>query len=439
MSSQKDFTVAIVGGGIVGLVCAIALAREGIDVDVFEAASRYGEIGAGIGMGANAMRVLKDLGLLDDILARSESIHSAQNSAQFVRGAEPHDIVYDYPKENAMNGLGFHRAAFLDIIAGLLPNNVRSHFNKRCTSVFSAPSDRVRLRFADDTEHEVDLLIGTDGIKSAVRAQVLGADGDRLVHTGTSAFRALVPTQRLRAAGVREEFLTSGPRIYLGQEKHIFAASIMGGALFNVAAFTTDFAHAMTPAGSQDSWANWVSPTSKDEILAAFEDFGPDVRKILECIDGPANKWAIHGLYPPLETHVGSVTADGDAKDTKNVVLLGDSAHAMLPHMGAGASVGIEGAYVLKSLLSHPQAKLANLSDILRAYSEARVPRAHYVAIGSKRAGDVYQGHGPSGSSDEQRRADLDLQWEGVWKYDCQAEVARAVKTLEEGGVFQRN
>ncbi|VDB84926.1 unnamed protein product [Peniophora sp. CBMAI 1063] len=441
MRSSKDFTIAIVGGGIVGLLCAIGLAQEGITVDVFEAAAKYGEIGAGIGIGANALRVLKDLGILAQIKARSESMQSTQNSIEFMRGTEPHNMIYEYPEQDDLKGLGFHRAAFLDILAGLLPDKVHSHFKKRCTSVLQDADERVRLGFSDGSEHVADLVIGADGIKSAIRAQVFGADGDRLVDTGTVAYRALVPVQRLRAAGVKEEFLKPMPRGYLGEEKHIIITNIMGGAVFNVAACTTDFARVMSPAGSQASWAAWVESASPAEILAAFSDFGPELRKIIEGAEG-ANKWAIHGLYPPLKEHVASAkdgvqSEDGGVVGKRNVVLIGDSAHAMLPHLGSGASVGIEDAYVLKSLLSHPQTERANLSDVLRAYSQVRVPRAQYVTIASKRAGDIYQGHGPSGPSDAQRRSDLDLQWDEIWRYDANEEVSQAVKILEEGGFFQ--
>lgn len=142
-----------------------------------------------------------------------------------------------YPPQTILICAWLFSAAFLDIIAGLLPSNVHSHFNKRCTGVSDVHGERVRLRFADDSEHEVDLVIGADGIKSAIRAQgmhphshaarkclttlivVFGSEGDRLVNTGTSAYRALVPTERLRAAGIKEELLKPIPRGYLGQDK----------------------------------------------------------------------------------------------------------------------------------------------------------------------------------------------------------------------------
>lgn len=148
--------------------------------------------------------------------------------------------------------------------------------------------------------------------------------------------------------------------------QHIITYCIMNGTMLNISALVTDFDHAMVPAGPQASWATWVQPATREDVLAAFTDFGPDVRAIFECIEKP-NKWSMHGLYPPLESHVFSAKADarGDASEEaskSNIVLVGDAAHAMLSNLGAGASVGIEGAYVLTSLLAHPQTRRANLS-----------------------------------------------------------------------------
>ncbi|KZV73546.1 hypothetical protein PENSPDRAFT_682834 [Peniophora sp. CONT] len=95
MGSQKDFTVAIVSGGIVGLICAIGLARAGVQVDIFESASKYGDIGAGVGIGPNAVRVLKNMGLLDDIRAHSEDSAPPTRPFTFIMGEDPHTVVYE--------------------------------------------------------------------------------------------------------------------------------------------------------------------------------------------------------------------------------------------------------------------------------------------------------------------------------------------------------
>ena len=122
----------------------------------------------------------------------------------------------------------------------------------------------------------------------------------------------------------------------------------------------------MTPAGSQAAWSTWITPATREELLAQFADFGPGARAILEGVEAP-NKWIIHGIYPPLETYMASIQdakeADGslEGKGGPNVVLIGDAAHAMLPFLASGAATGVEDAYVLGNLLAYHQTLRANL------------------------------------------------------------------------------
>ncbi|VDB94406.1 unnamed protein product [Peniophora sp. CBMAI 1063] len=260
----------------------------------------------------------------------------------------------------------------------MLPPLVKSHFNKRCVGIESGATaaDRVLLRFSDGSTHEADVVLGADGIKSTVRMKVFGAKGDRLVDTGTRAYRGLIPAQRLRDAGIKDEMLRPWPRGWLGKDqvrplqartiksaltwlpaKHIISYPIQDGSIHNVVAFSTDFANAVVPPGPQSSWTTWVTPVTRQETLEEFKNFGCDARTMLQCIEAPS-KWAVHGLYPPLETYVAAV-GEGERL---NVALIGDAAHAMLPHLGSGAGTGIEDAYVLASLLGHPQTRRSNLS-----------------------------------------------------------------------------
>ncbi|KZV73542.1 FAD/NAD-P-binding domain-containing protein [Peniophora sp. CONT] len=431
---QKDFTVAIIGGGVVGLVCAIGLARAGVQVDLFEAASKYGEIGAGIGIGHNALRVFEAMGILEDINKATQGPRLPFFT--FLLGADPHTIIYQFPDDMVEKdqGLGVHRASLIKALASLLPSSVRSHFRMRCVGVTAAPNGRAEVRFADGSVHAADIVIGADGIKSVVRGQVLGDKGERLVDTGHRCYRSLFPVQRLLDAGV--DTTTLAPRGWMGPSKHLVSYRIGDGSMFNLAAFATDHDKVNVPAGPQTSWADWVSPVPRAELLDAMSDFGSDARAILECTDESVTKWKIHGLYPPLETHVGSAPSEDGGEGKLNVVLIGDAAHAMVPYLASGASAGIEDAYVLASLLGHPQTGRANLSDILRVYNTVHVPRAAYIANASKRAGEVYHGRGPSGPSDEGRRKDLDSQWTSIWDYDVKAEVAKAIEVLVGAGVF---
>jgi salicylate hydroxylase len=127
----------------------------------------------------------------------------------------------------------------------------------------------------------------------------------------------------------------------------------------------------------------------------------------------------------------------------------------MLPHLGTGAGMGIEDAYVLSQLLSHPKTNISNVEvsiyfilsytipsifffqSVLKAYDSIRVPRNSAIALASKRAGDIYEGHGLSGPSDEGLRRDLDMQWAKVWYHDTQDEVREAERMLFGAGAFK--
>ena len=136
--------------------------------------------------------------------------------------------------------------------------------------------------------------------------------------------------------------------------------------MLNIAAFTISYTDPMIPAGPKSSWSSWVKPVPRSELLDAFSDFGVDAQKILGCADENVSKWAAHGLYPALESYVARAPGEdgrvGGKEEGVNSVLVGDAAHAMMPHLGAGAGAGIEDAFVLARLLAHPRTTRENLS-----------------------------------------------------------------------------
>ncbi|TCD68111.1 hypothetical protein EIP91_011564 [Steccherinum ochraceum] len=273
MQAAGKVKVAIVGGGVCGLSCAIALAKEGVPVDVFEAAAQFGEIGAGIGFGPNAVRVLQDIGILDDVLAKCEEPEINQRSFLFYSGMEGHELIYDYPVQPNDLGLGLHRASFLDALQGAQGMTLTStHHHKRCTTVIHAEATgRPIIHFEDGTTHEADVVLGADGIKSAVRTAVIGDVARKaVVYSNTNCYRGLVPIEEIRAAGVVTDLLRR-PVCFVGLDKHLILFPIKKGTVINVVAFTTDRSSPMGTKPRPDD-EPWVVSVSQEELLHEYKD-----------------------------------------------------------------------------------------------------------------------------------------------------------------------
>jgi salicylate hydroxylase len=129
---------------------------------------------------------------------------------------------------------------------------------------------------------------------------------------------------------------------------------IVHHAKINVVVFYTDRS---IPQGSKEIPASqWVTPASTQEILETFDDCGPEVKKLLSLAEKPS-KWAIHSVDPPLDNY-----------SRGNIALIGDAAHGMCPHLGAGVGQGLEDVRVICQLLTHPQTRLSNVGVRLKRY-----------------------------------------------------------------------
>ncbi|KAF7327334.1 Salicylate hydroxylase [Mycena kentingensis (nom. inval.)] len=421
-ASKKDFRVAIVGGGMVGLACAVGLARFGIHADVFEAAPRFDEVGAGVGLGPNALRALDGLGLLDAVLAQTDGAQKTARRMSYVSGLGDHQVVYDYEScaafTEADNGIGIYRPVFLKAVLPLLPSKSAARFNKRAISICQLPSGAYLLQFADGTTHEADLVIGADGIRSSARAAVVGADKAKnaLEFTNTVAYRGLVPLETLQRDGIKTD-LSQRLHNFVGIDKHIIVFPIRSGQIINIVAFATDNS---VPEGSVEVDGPWVEPVPQQELLDRYAGWGPDVFIMLKQLKAPS-KWYIHQLTP-LETYVNG-----------KIVLIGDAAHAMCPHLGSGVGQGFEDVLVLCELLGHESTNLSNLEAALEAYDAVRRPRANMVLERSHRAGRIYEAYGQRGyQTPEDMERHLANIWQPIWRHDLQKDIDSAIEWLQK-------
>ncbi|KAG5342255.1 hypothetical protein C0989_004099 [Termitomyces sp. Mn162] len=299
---------------------------------------------------------------------------------------------------------------------------------KRCISVSALSSGSHVLHFADGSTYEADLVIGADGIKSVIREFVTGRPTS-LVYSNSVAYRSVVSPEALK--GVKTDMMR--PLCWIGKDKHIISypvqanqkvrsfyiseADSFNSGKMNLVFFSTD---SSVPMGSVDVPLPWAKPASQDELLHEFSEagWGEDTKLILKEMKDPS-KWYLHLLHPSLTSYV-----------RQRVVLVGDAAHAMLPHLGAGAGQGMEDVYALCSLLGDARAQKCHLDDALKAYDSIRVARANMVQTMSTIAGNIYEKRGPGGGTNAQLREQLKAIYHPVWHHDLKEEVKRAVASV---------
>ncbi|MFG2550183.1 FAD-dependent monooxygenase [Streptomyces sp. NPDC048581] len=383
MAGRRPY-VAVVGGGIGGLAAAIGLRRRGIEVMVHEQSSEVAHQGAGIAVGANGHRVLRELGVAQRLKGSAvEPVRADFRHWRSGRCMVSHPLAGAYEERFKAPFWTVERATVQEaLLAELGAEHVR--LGARCTEVERTERGAV-IRFADGTEEEADAVIGADGIHSVVRHSVFGPE--EAVFSGTSGYRALIPMERLgHVPQLAEQVLW----LWLGPGRHFIAYPVAGGSALNFLAVVPD-----------RDWTieSWSTQGETADLLAAFEGWHPFVTEILAACERPG-RWALYDREPQRTWSSGAVT------------LLGDAAHAMLPHHGQGANQALEDAVVLAHILGDVDA--AGAESALRAYEQVRRPRTRLLQAGSRKNADCFQlPDGPEAQARNVRLATLpdDLAW----------------------------
>jgi salicylate hydroxylase len=327
VQDSSGTSIAIVGAGIGGLVLALALRERGFHAELFEQSSELSEIGAAVALSANATRELDRLGLLSSL-----SEVSAEPEELIWRDGRTGSRVAAHPvgKDNAYRArfgapyFGIHRAGLQKILSSA-HGQEGVNLSHRLVAI-AEDADGVLLTFENGRTHRATLVIGADGVRSAVRRLVWGRA--QTVYSGTSAFRGIVPRSALPS-------LPDGASIqfWMGPDAHLLHYAI-GGAGEDINFFAVVEGPADWPL--QD---RWIAPASPGEALAAFRGWHPAVTEMVGAgwVD---RRWGLFVVQQPLRWWRG------------RVALLGDAAHGMLPHQGQGANTTIEDALVLAELLA---------------------------------------------------------------------------------------
>jgi salicylate hydroxylase len=390
----------IIGGGIGGMSAAVALARAGFDVHVVEQASDFTEIGAGIQLAPNAIRILDGLGLLPEInriAVRPRSlifldIDTADRLAT-VDLAEPFVHRYGYPYSV------LHRGDLLDVLLAACRADERITLepNKAVTAIVDQ-HDWARVEFADGTSYDCDAVVGADGLWSMTRQLV---SDDQPVCSAYVTYRGAVPIDELPIPVDGDAEI-----IWIGPNRHLVQYPIRGGALYNqVAVFRS---HRYRPG--MDGNGDWGTP---DELDEHFGTACEEVRSSITLFKRE-RRWPMYDRVPIDNWTTGRIT------------LLGDAAHPMLQYLAQGACQAIEDA---DSLAQYMVKHDGDIDEAFASYQQDRLPRTAQIQTVARAWGEIWHAtdsivpalrNRVFGRSSAEHYLDLD------WLY--QSEVLSAVK-----------
>lgn len=364
--------IVIVGAGLGGLACAASLLQRGHQVRVYEQSSQLGEVGAGIQMSANAVKVLDSLGLRSHL----DATGVRPKSFEF-RRYDTGEMLHRMPLADLheqKHGAPYYQIHRGDLHQGLLQAVIRQDpqaivLNAKVTTVHE-DANSASVTFDNGSTVKADLVVGADGIKSVVRKHVLGADLP--VFTGQVAWRCLVPIEKI-APELRTDILST---IWCGPKNHAVTYYLRRGEILN-------FVGCVERPSEEESWTA-IRPW--EELDADYAGWHPMVRAIIDTVDRKeCFRWALNNRKPSATW------------STQRVTMLGDAVHSTLPYMAQGAAMAIEDAAVLARAIEID----LPMAQRLRIYEQHRAPRTARVVEESTEMGELYH----IGNAEEMRQA----------------------------------
>lgn len=359
---NKVSRVVIAGAGIGGLCAALALARQGVQVIVCEQTLALSEVGAGLQISPNAFKVLRELGLEAALkpfafVPQNAAIRDYKTGEYYLKMplAQAAEKRYQAPYWH-LHRADLHQvlvdacfATGVDIWLGA----VVSRYHE------DVLSERIHVVLQDGRECSADLLIGADGLRSAVREQMLGPEQPTFM--GQVAWRGVIPVSALNVEIQPDACVWAGPG------RHLVSYYVRGGEFVNFVAVE-----------ERDDWRSesWREEGSIEELKRTFAGWHPEVTELL----GAATStflWALNGRTELPTWSQG------------RAVLLGDACHPMLPFMAQGAAMAIEDAQALAYYLTR-----FDTPEALVKYEAARKPRTTKVQNLSNANAGLYHMHG---------------------------------------------
>ncbi|MBV8827567.1 MAG: FAD-dependent monooxygenase [Hyphomicrobiales bacterium] len=338
---NRKTQIAVVGAGLGGLTVAGFLQRAGFPVMVYEQAPTFSRIGAGIILSANAMKVLRRLGVEDE-LVRTGIKPQCYVSRAWDTGATMYEIYFDAASEKRFGGpyINIHRGDLHDVLAqAVAPKTIA--FDHQLVDVKKSQG-RYLLSFRNGGTAQADIVIGADGIRSKVREIFIDDRPPRFI--GAVAHRAIFSAERL--GGFKIPDCTK----WWGRDRHSLPYYMTGrrDELYVIG---------VVPAREWDSEAVSL-PGSREAMMADFADFHPDYQRVLRAV-GTVTVWPIFDR------------ARDDRWSGDRVVLMGDACHPMRPFMAAGGAMAIEDGAVLSRCIVH----FDDPAEAFACYAATRIPR----------------------------------------------------------------
>lgn len=294
--------IAIIGGGIAGLTFAIAMKKSGHQIQIFEKKPEFNELGAAISVFPNALRVYRELGILDDVLAvcgEMKDVYIRTHKGKILSKSSP---TYDLPN------VCTRRSELIKVLLKHVDGELKA--NHEVTQIIRQENNRVYIQFNNGFTGTYDLVIGADGIHSKVRSHVIG-DG-RPVFQGYNIWRGVCASDY--QLGYASETLGKGQRVGI--------VPIGKGYYGWWATCNEEFMQDDQPEGT------------KEKLKRLFGDWHDPIPELIEKSDEIIKNSLID--RPPTRRWFSG-----------NCVLIGDAAHPTTPNLGQGGCTAIEGAYIL--------------------------------------------------------------------------------------------
>ncbi|KAF4510294.1 hypothetical protein G6O67_002193 [Ophiocordyceps sinensis] len=382
--AARPLHVIVVGAGMAGLTAGLGLQLTGHRVTILEQAPTFQQDGAGIQIAPNAARVLDRFGVLADVLKDAdllERISQRRYADDRELGSAP--LMPGAGRRYGAPVLVIHRGDLQRILV-LAARQAGCQIKTGQKVVRVDGTGAPRVLTADDAWHQGDVVVGADGIRSAVRGHVAAAQGhsERLTPTGDAAYRMLIPREKLASHDKLLRLIDQNVAVrWIGPGGHVIGYPIRHHSAYNLVI--------LHPANDGRQGV-WTVKRDKAHVVDFCRGWSPSVQELLSCVpDGEVTEWMLYS-HPPLRHW---------ARD--RVVLIGDACHPMLPYTAQGAANAIEDAGALVTALTCT----ASIHLALAVYQEARQARCDKMQAGTAAVATTL--HLPDGG--RQRRRDDDI------------------------------